>query len=70
MGRRVLGRLLLLGAIAGAVLALRRYLGRDENGEEVAEVTFEDGSTRALAAGSAEGRELSGVARKLVELGL
>ena len=68
--RRVLGRVLLLGALAGVALALRRYLEREEGGEEVAEITFDDGSARVLAAGSAEGRELSEVARKLEEQGL
>ncbi|BBL79645.1 hypothetical protein RxyAA322_14990 [Rubrobacter xylanophilus] len=68
--RMLFRRLLLLGALAGAVAVLRRYLEREGGGEEVAELTFEDGSSRVLAGGSVEGREISEVARKLVELGL
>lgn len=77
--RKVLRRLLALGALAGLLLAVRGYLERGgfaadgaggRAGEEVAQVTFDDGSTRTLTAASAEGRELAEIARKILEVGL
>ncbi len=66
--RRVLGRLLLLGALAGGVVAVRGYLRGQSQGEEVVQIVFDDGSTHALASDSPEGQEFTSIARKVVEI--
>ncbi len=68
--RRVLGRLLLLGALAGGVVAVRGYLRGQSPGEEVVQIVFDDGSTRSLASDSLEAQEFTSIARKVVEIGL
>ena len=70
MRRKLLGRLLLLGALAGGVVAVRGYLKRGVPGEEVVQIVFDDGSTYVLAADSVEAQEFTGIARKLVEIGV
>lgn len=64
-------RLLLLGALVGAGVAIRNYLEKTESpGEEAVQVTFDDGSTQAFATGSAKAQEFTDIARKVVEAGL
>ena len=66
--RRVLGRLLLLGALTGGVVAVRGYLKGQSPGEEVVQIVFDDGSTRSLASDTAEAQEFTDIARKVVEI--
>ena len=66
--RRVLGRLLLLGALAGGVVAVRGYLRGGSPGEEVVQIVFDDGSTSSLASDTPEAQEFTSIARKVVEI--
>jgi hypothetical protein len=68
--KKLLGRLLLVGALAGGAVAARGYLKRGMPGEEVAQLVFDDGSTRSLASNTAEGQEFADIARKVVEIGV
>lgn len=68
---KLLKRLVLLGALIGAGVAVRNYLQNSEApGEEAVQLTFDDGSTQALSSRSAEAQEFTDIARKLVEIGL
>jgi hypothetical protein len=66
--RRMLGRLLLLGALAGGVVAVRGYLRGGSQKEEVVQIVFDDGSTRSLASDTPEAQEFTSIARKVVEI--
>ena len=66
--RRVLGRLLLLGALAGGVVAVRGYLRGQSSGEEVVQIVFDDGSTSSLASDTQEAQEFTSIARKVGEI--
>jgi hypothetical protein len=68
--RKLLERLLLLGALAGGVVAARGYLKRRMPGEEVVQIVFDDGSTRVLASNTAQGQEFTDIASKVVEIGV
>jgi hypothetical protein len=68
--RRLLGRLLLLGALAGGVVAVWGYLKGQSPGEEVVQIVFDDGSTHVLASNAAEAQEFTEIARKVVEIGV
>jgi hypothetical protein len=68
--KKLLRRLFLLGAIAGAVYAARSYLQGHSTGQESVQIVFDDGSTRSLASNNTEGQEFTDIARKLVETGL
>ncbi len=69
--KKPLRNAVLLGALAGAGIAVLRYLRRAESsGEEAVQITFDDGSTRALDARSAEAQEFTEIGRKLVEIGV
>ena len=68
--RKLLGRLLLLGALAGGVVAVRGYLKGQTTGEEVVEIVFDDGSTHTLLSNTVEAQELTDIARKVVEIGI
>ncbi len=68
--RKLLGRLLLLGALAGGVVAVRGYLKRGSPGEEVVQIVFDDGSTHLLASDTVEAQEFTDIARKVVEIGI
>ena len=69
--KRLLRRLILLGALVGAAVAVRNYLGGSEGpGEEAVQVIFDDGSTQALSSNSAGAQEFTDIARKGVEIGL
>jgi hypothetical protein len=67
--RKLLGRLILLGALAGGVVAARNYL-RGSSAEEVVQLVFDDGSTRSLASNTVEAQEFTDIARKIVEIGI
>ena len=41
-----------------------------EDGEEVVQIVFDDGSTHVLASNTAEGLEFTDIARKVVEIGV
>jgi hypothetical protein len=68
--RRLLGRLLLLGALAGGVVAVRSYLKGQSSGEEVVQIVFDDGSTHVVTSDTVEAQEFADIARKVVELGV
>ncbi len=68
--RKLLGRLLLLGALAGGAVAARNYLKGGTSGAEVVQLVFDDGSMRELASNTVEGQEFTGIARKVVEIGI
>jgi len=68
--KKLLRGLFLLGAIAGAVYAVRGYLQGRSPGTENVQIVFEDGSVRSMASNSTEGQEFTDIARKLVEAGL
>ena len=68
--RKLLGRLLLLGALAGGAVAARSYLKSGTSGEEVVQLVFDDGSTRELVSNTVEGQKFTGIARKVVEIGI
>jgi len=68
--KKLLRRLFLLGAIAGAVYAARGYLQGRSPGQVTVQIVFDDGSVRSLASNTTEGREFTDIARKLVETGL
>ena len=68
--KKLFGRLLLLGALAGGVVAARGYLKRGMPGEEVVQIVFDDGSTRVLASNTAEGQEFTDIAGKVAEIGV
>ena len=68
--RKLLGRLVILGAVVGGVVAVGTYLRGGASAQDVAQVTFDDGSTRAFASNTPEGEEFVDIARKLVEMGL
>jgi hypothetical protein len=65
--KKLLRRLFLLGAIAGAAYAARSYLQGQAPGEETVQIVFDDGSARSLASNTTEGQEFTDIARKLVE---
>jgi hypothetical protein len=68
--KKLLRRLFLLGALAGAAYAARSYLQGQSPGKETVQIVFDDGSTRSLASNTTEGREFNDIARKLLETGL
>jgi hypothetical protein len=69
--KRALVRLALVGASAGAAVALVGYLRRAGlSGQEAARVTFDDGSDLILSAGSPDGVEFTNIAHKLIEIGV
>ena len=68
--KKLLRRLVMLGAIVGGIYAVRSYLRNGSSATDSVQIVFEDGSTRALASNTAEGREFADIARKVVEIGL
>ena len=68
--RRLLKRLLLLGALAGGVVAVRGYLKGQSSGEDVVQIVFDDGSSRSLTSNTVEAQEFTDIARKVVEIGI
>ena len=68
--KKLLRRLVLLGAIAGGIYAVRAYLRGEASATESVQMVLDDGSTRSLASNTAEGREFADMARRIVEIGL
>lgn len=68
--KKLLRRLVLLGAIAGGIYAVRSYLRGGPAATGSVQLVFDDGSTRSLASNTAEGREFVDIARRIVEIGL
>ena len=68
--RRLLGGLLLLGVLAGGVVAVRGYLKGQSPGEDVVQIVFDDGSTHALVSNTVEAQEFTDIARKVIEIGI
>ncbi len=68
--RRMFGRLILLGALAGGAVAVWGYLKGQSPGEDVVQIVFDDGSTRSLASNTVEAQEFTDIARKVVEIGV
>ena len=68
--KKLLRRLVLLGALVGAAYAARSYLQGQSPGKETVQIVFDNGSTRSLASNTTEGQEFIDIARKLVEIGL
>jgi hypothetical protein len=68
--KKLLRRLFLLGALAGAAYAARSYLQGESPGKETVQIVFDDGSTRSLASNTVEGQEFTDIAQKIVEIGL
>jgi hypothetical protein len=67
--KKLFGRLLILGALAGGVVALRGYVRKGATATDVAQITFDDGSIQSFASATPQGEELADIARKLVETG-
>ncbi len=68
--KKLLTRLVVLGAIAGGIYAARSYLRGETAAAGSAQLTFDDGSTRSLASNTTEGREFVDIGRRIVEIGL
>ncbi len=68
--KKLFGRALILGALAGGVVALRNYARKGATATDVAQITFDDGSVRSFASNTPQGEELADMARKLVETGV
>ena len=69
--KKVFTRVILLGALAGAAVAVSSYLQKSQgSGVDVVQMVFDDGSTHSLYARSVEAQEFTDIARKVVEIGL
>jgi hypothetical protein len=68
--KKLFGRLLILGVLAGAAVAVISRLRDGVAAQDIVLLTFDDGSTRSFASNTPEGEELSDIAGKLVEMGL
>lgn len=69
--KKILRRVILLGALAGAAVAVRSYLQNSgASGEETVQLVFDDNSTHSLYSRSVEAQEFTDVARKVIEIGL
>ena len=67
--KKLLGRLVILGAVAG-VVAAGAYLRGGTSTKDLVQVTFDDGSQSSFASNTPEGEEFADIARKLVEMGV
>ncbi len=68
--KKLLGRLVILGAAAGAAVAISGYLKGGTATRDIVQITFDDGSQSSLASDTPEGEELADIGRKLVEMGV
>ncbi len=68
--KKLLGRLVILGAAAGAAVAIGSYLRGGPAAKDVVQITFDDGSQSSFASNTPEGEEFADIARKLVEMGV
>ncbi len=68
--KKLLGRLVILGAVAGAAVAAGAYLRGGNSTRDVAQITCDDGSQISFVSNTPEGEEFADIARKLVEMGV
>ena len=68
--KKLLGRLAILGAAAGAAVAIGAYLRGGTAARDIVQITFDDGSQSSLASNTPEGEEFADIGRKLVEMGV
>ena len=68
--KKLLRRLVFLGALAGAAYAARSYLQGEPSGQAAVHLVFDDGSSRTLASNTVEGQEFTDIASKVVEVGV
>ncbi len=68
--KKLLARLVILGAAAGAAVAIGSYLRGGTAAKDVVQITFDDGSQSSLASNTPDGEEFADIARKLVEMGV
>ncbi len=68
--KKLLGRLVILGAVAGAAVAVGGYLRGRTAAKDIVQITFDDGSQSSFASNTPEGEEFADIARKLVEMGV
>jgi hypothetical protein len=68
--KKLLGRLVILGAVVGAAVAGGAYLRGGTSTRDVAQITFDDGSQSSFASNTPEGEEFADIACKLVEMGV
>ena len=66
--RRILGRLVLLGAAAGAAYALRSYL-QGSAGPKEGDVQIVLDTRATIEPGPVEAQEFADIARKILEIG-
>ena len=68
--KKLLGRLVILGAAVGAAVAIGGYLRGGTAAKDGVQITFNDGSQSSLASDTSDGEEFADIARKLVEMGV
>ncbi len=68
--KKLLGRLVILGAVAGAAVAVGGYLRGGTAAKDIVQITFDDGSQSSLASNTPEGQEFADIAHKLLEMGV
>jgi hypothetical protein len=68
--KKLLGRLVIPMAAAGAAVAIGSYLRSGTAAKDVVQITFDDGSQSSLASNTPDGEEFADIARKLVEMGV
>ena len=68
--KKLLGRLVILGAVAGAAVAAVAYLRGGTSARDVAQITCDDGTQSSFASNTPEGEEFADIARKLIETGV
>jgi hypothetical protein len=66
--RKILGRLLVLGAAAGAAYALRGYLLRGSTGSKKGDVQIVLDNGATIEPGPVEAQEFADIARKVLEI--
>ncbi|HEV2741706.1 MAG TPA: hypothetical protein VGV91_00980 [Rubrobacter sp.] len=71
--KKLLGRLVIIGAAAGVAVAIAGYLRGGpaaKDVKDVVQITFDDGSQSSFASDTPDGEEFADIARKLVEMGV
>ena len=68
--KKLLGLLVIQGAVAGAAVAVGGYLRGGTAAKDIVQITFDVGSQSSLASNTPEGEEFADIARKLVEMGV
>ncbi len=68
---KLLGRLALVGALAGGAIAVLGYLRKAQTqAQGSVQVVFDDGASTSPDVSSPEGREFVEIARKVLEIGV